>query len=273
VSWYEGTSGGSPFATGNGATTTTRTMTTDKMVRVVITKRSYTLTLAANPANAASFSPTSPITVLAGGAQSVSVTALTPRTNAATVYQWKGWSNGSNATSYNVAPMLADSSLTASVRKIAIGTPSPATGSTIVRGTGTLTINWTPSNLSDGNQTLNWCTDANCTSPTLMATVSGTASAYTWSLPSTLAATTTGNVRIIPTAATSMWAKIGNWKVSAAAACTKTAWAAGTAYSGGAQVSYGGNDWQACYWTQGNPPAGGTTSCSGQYWKLLGTCQ
>ncbi|MGI5486795.1 chitinase C-terminal domain-containing protein [Microtetraspora malaysiensis] len=52
-------------------------------------------------------------------------------------------------------------------------------------------------------------------------------------------------------------------------ACTATAWAAGTVYTGGQQVSHKGHNWQAKWWTQNEEP--GTTGDWG-VWTDLGAC-
>ncbi|MEV4492536.1 glycosyl hydrolase family 18 protein [Micromonospora coxensis] len=49
-------------------------------------------------------------------------------------------------------------------------------------------------------------------------------------------------------------------------ACTAPAWAAGTAYSGGARVSYAGHTWSAKWWTQGETPG------SAAVWADEGAC-
>jgi chitodextrinase len=48
------------------------------------------------------------------------------------------------------------------------------------------------------------------------------------------------------------------------------AWNSGTAYSGGAQVSYNGRNYQARWWTQANQP--NLSSGEGQPWQDLGAC-
>ncbi len=51
------------------------------------------------------------------------------------------------------------------------------------------------------------------------------------------------------------------------------AWNAGTAYSGGAQVSRNGQNYRAAYWTQGNDPATSSGPAgSGQPWNPMGAC-
>ncbi|WP_433224286.1 chitinase C-terminal domain-containing protein [Microtetraspora malaysiensis] len=52
-------------------------------------------------------------------------------------------------------------------------------------------------------------------------------------------------------------------------ACTAPAWAAGTVYTGGQQVSHEGHNWQAKWWTQNEEP--GTTGDWG-VWTDLGAC-
>ncbi|MEE3918749.1 carbohydrate-binding protein [Micromonospora sp. BRA006-A] len=51
-------------------------------------------------------------------------------------------------------------------------------------------------------------------------------------------------------------------------ACAAPAWAAGTAYPGGAVVSYGGHRWTSRWWTQGDVP--GTNSQG--VWTDNGPC-
>ncbi len=52
-----------------------------------------------------------------------------------------------------------------------------------------------------------------------------------------------------------------------------TAWNASTAYNGGAQVSYNGQNYQAAYWTQGDQPdTHSGPSGSGQPWIPMGSC-
>ncbi|WP_433214448.1 chitinase [Dactylosporangium sp. CS-047395] len=48
--------------------------------------------------------------------------------------------------------------------------------------------------------------------------------------------------------------------------CTAAAWNSGTAYSGGALVSYNGHTWKAAWWTQGETPG------SASVWVDQGTC-
>ncbi|MEU6073745.1 glycosyl hydrolase family 18 protein [Micromonospora sp. NPDC047074] len=50
--------------------------------------------------------------------------------------------------------------------------------------------------------------------------------------------------------------------------CTAPAWSAGTAYTGGAQVSYAGRRWTARWWTQGDVPGAGTQDV----WADNGPC-
>lgn len=51
------------------------------------------------------------------------------------------------------------------------------------------------------------------------------------------------------------------------------AWDANVAYSGGAQVSYGGQNYQAAYWTQGQrPDLSSGPAGSGQPWIPMGAC-
>lgn len=51
------------------------------------------------------------------------------------------------------------------------------------------------------------------------------------------------------------------------------AWNAGTAYNGGAQVSYNGQNYQAAYWTQGDQPdTHSGPAGSGQPWIPMGSC-
>ena len=50
--------------------------------------------------------------------------------------------------------------------------------------------------------------------------------------------------------------------------CAAAAWAASTAYSGGALVSYGGSTYQAKWWTQNNTPGAEQWGP----WELKGTC-
>lgn len=51
------------------------------------------------------------------------------------------------------------------------------------------------------------------------------------------------------------------------------AWVAATAYTGGAQVSRNGQNYQAAYWTQGNDPATNNGPAgSGQPWIPMGSC-
>lgn len=51
--------------------------------------------------------------------------------------------------------------------------------------------------------------------------------------------------------------------------CTKPAWASGTIYTGGQEVSYKGHNWKAKWWTTGEEP--GTTGEWG-VWQDLGAC-
>ncbi|CAM3161198.1 glycosyl hydrolase family 18 protein [Stackebrandtia soli] len=53
------------------------------------------------------------------------------------------------------------------------------------------------------------------------------------------------------------------------AECTRTAWSASTAYNGSAEVSHGGNEYRAKWWTQGEEPGTG-----GEWgvWALIGPC-
>ncbi|MER5651839.1 MULTISPECIES: glycosyl hydrolase family 18 protein [unclassified Streptomyces] len=53
------------------------------------------------------------------------------------------------------------------------------------------------------------------------------------------------------------------------AQCTAAAWATGTVYTGGQQVSHKGHNWKAKWWTQGEEP--GTTGEWG-VWQDLGAC-
>ncbi|MBO0514954.1 carbohydrate-binding protein, partial [Streptomyces beijiangensis] len=57
--------------------------------------------------------------------------------------------------------------------------------------------------------------------------------------------------------------------VTPPAGCTAAAWNSTVAYTGGAQVSYGGHTWKAQWWTQGEIP--GTTGQWG-VWTDLGAC-
>jgi chitinase len=50
--------------------------------------------------------------------------------------------------------------------------------------------------------------------------------------------------------------------------CSIAAWAAGTAYNGGAVVSYGGHKWTAKWWTQGDTPGNNSQGV----WADNGTC-
>jgi len=52
------------------------------------------------------------------------------------------------------------------------------------------------------------------------------------------------------------------------AGCTAAAWASGTAYNGGAQVTHAGHRWSARYWTQGNTPVASDWGP----WKDEGAC-
>ncbi|MGP3984874.1 carbohydrate-binding protein [Streptomyces sp. KR80] len=64
-----------------------------------------------------------------------------------------------------------------------------------------------------------------------------------------------------------MAALVPGW--SASAATCATAWSSTTAYNGGAVVSYGGHNWSAKWWTQGETP--GTTDEWG-VWSDQGAC-
>ncbi|TWV55613.1 chitinase, partial [Streptomyces misionensis] len=48
----------------------------------------------------------------------------------------------------------------------------------------------------------------------------------------------------------------------------KTAWNATTAYTGGAEVSYGGHNWKAKWWTQNETPGASTWGP----WQDEGAC-
>ena len=51
-------------------------------------------------------------------------------------------------------------------------------------------------------------------------------------------------------------------------------WSSGQAYNGNDAVVYQGIKYVACYWTQGNQPdLNSSPTCSGNYWKVGGTCQ
>jgi chitodextrinase len=62
-------------------------------------------------------------------------------------------------------------------------------------------------------------------------------------------------------------------EIKAAAAACNAAWVSTTAYNGGALVSYGGVNYKANWWTQGNNPLTNSGAAgSGQPWTSTGVC-
>ena len=81
------------------------------------------------------------------------------------------------------------------------------------------------------------------------------------------------NTVVGPTATASRTPTTGPTATTVTGGNCWTAWVSTTAYSGGAQVSRNGQNYQAAFWTQGNDPATSSGPAgSGQPWVAMGSC-